>query len=77
MYISFGRRLLRLGSVRVGIRMTGTKGCFYACLFAFINACIYLYWYAMLGILWLMYGLGYLCFYLPIKGIIRLCKKQS
>lgn len=77
MFVSFGHRLRGLGGMRVGFRVRGTNGCFYACLFACLNAFIYLLWYSLLGTLWLMYGLCYLCFYLPIKGIIKLCKKKN
>lgn len=77
MFISIGRRLRGLGGVRVGIRMSGSKGCFYVGLFLCINAFIYLFWYTMLATFWLMYGMCYLFFYLPIKGIIKLCKKKK
>ena len=77
MFISFGQKLRGLGKVRVGFRLNSSKGCFYACLFGCMNAFIYLFWYLMLGVFWLMYGMCYLLFYLPIKGIVKLCKKEQ
>lgn len=77
MFISFGQKLRGLGNVRVGFRLNSSKGCFYACLFGCMNAFIYLFWYLMLGVFWLMYGMCYLFFYLPIKGIVKLCKKEQ
>lgn len=77
MFVSFGHRLRGLSGMRVGFRMRGSEGCFYACLFGCINALILLLWYCMLGTFWLLYGMCYLFFYLPIKGIVKLCKKKS
>ena len=77
MFVSFGHRLRGLGNMRVGFRMKGSTGCFFACLYACMNALIYLCWYAMLAVFWLMYGTCYVSFYLPIKGIIKLYKKTK
>lgn len=77
MFVSFGRTLFKLGSIRVGFRMRGTSGCFLACLYLCINAMIYICWYSMLGALWLMYGMCYLFFYLPIKALIKWSKKKK
>lgn len=77
MFVSFGRRLRGLGGMHVGFRLKGSEGCFYACLFAFMNFFIYLLWYCLIGVFWMMYGMCYLFFYLPIKGIIKLCKKEK
>lgn len=75
MYLGFGRRLRTLGGVRLfaGVRLKGATAAF---LFFFI-AIIRLYWYIMLGMLWMIYGFGYLCFYLPVRGIVSLCKKRK
>ena len=77
MFISFGRTLRGLGGMRVGFRLKGSEGCFYAGLFVCINAMIYLLWYCLLGTFWLMYGMCYLFFYLPTKSIIKLCGKKK
>lgn len=77
MFVSFGQRLRGLGGMRVGFRMKGSTGCFFICLYGCINALIYLVWYGMLATFWLLYGMCYLCFYLPIKGIVKLCKKEQ
>ena len=76
MFVSFGHKLRGLSSMRVGIRMKGSTGCFFVCFYACINALIYLCWYALLACFWLMYGVCYLFFYLPIKGIVKLIKKE-
>lgn len=77
MFVSIGHKLRGLGNVRVGFRMKGSTGCFFLCLYWCINALIYLMWYSLLATFWLMYGVCYLFFYLPIKGIIKLCKKKQ
>ena len=77
MFVSFGRKLRGLGSMRVGFRMKGSEGCLFLGVYGCINACIYLMWYCMLAMFWLVYGICYLCFYLPIKGIIKLCKNKN
>lgn len=68
MYISFGRKLKGLGNVRVGHRLKGSSAWY----FLFIYYSLQLCWYMLLGTLWLVYGFGYLFFYLPIKGVIKL-----
>lgn len=77
MYISFGRKLRGLGNVRIGFRMKGSQGCLFLGAYWCINAFIYLFWYTLLGTFWLMYGLGYLCYYLPVKAIIKYYKKKK
>jgi hypothetical protein len=77
MFFSFGHRLRSLSGMRVGFRVSGTNGCFYAGLFMCMNALIYLLWYCLLATFWLMYGVCYLFFYLPIKAIVKLCKKNN
>lgn len=75
MYLSFGRRLRGLGRIRfgVGYRMKGWT----AAIMIFLYAMLYMCWYLMLGTLWMIYGIGYLCIYLPVKGIIKLCNKEN
>lgn len=75
MYLSIGRRLRGLGKIRIGagFRMKGWT----AAIMIFVYAMVYLCWYMMLGTLWLLYGIGYLFIYLPIKGIVKLCKTYS
>lgn len=75
MYVSFGHRLRSLGRVRIGagFRFRGFTGW---CLLLVV-ALLRLYWYILLGVLWMMYGIIYLCFVLPIRGIVRLCKRRK
>ena len=73
MYISFGRRLKSLGRIRFGFRMKGST----AWIFAIFYGMFYLCWYMILACLWLMYGMCYLFFYLPIKLIIKCCKAHK
>lgn len=75
MYISFGRRLGSLWGFRIGagVRMRGTTGAFLWFLFAMAQ----LFWYVLLGTCCMMYGLSYLLFYLPIRGIVRACKNHQ
>lgn len=71
MFISFGQKLKGLGNVRVGGRLKGSDALLVVFLYWMINFC----WYMVLGSLWAIYGTCYLCFYLPYKGIVKLCKK--
>lgn len=73
MFISFGRRLRGLGRVHFGFRIKGSA----AWITVILYGLLYLCWYVMLGTLWLMYGICYLFFYLPVKCIIKLCKKKK
>lgn len=75
MFISIGHKLRGLGRVRIGtgFRMKGSAAWIVLILYGLLNMC----WYVMLGTLWLMYGVCYLFFYLPIKGVIKLCKQKS
>lgn len=72
-YVSWGRKLKGLGNVRIGHSLRGKSAWYFLIVFGFLQ----LLWYFMLGSLWLMYGVGYVFFYLPIKGIIKLCKKKQ
>ena len=75
MYLAFGRKLLRLGKLRIGfgIRMKGWTA---ACM-VFVYAMMYMCWYMTIGMIWLMYGMGYLCVYLPVKGIVKLSNRNK
>ena len=77
MFVSFGHRLRGLSGMRVGFRMKGSTGCLMVCMYACINAFIYLFWYSMIAVFWMMYGMCYLFFYLPVKGIIKLYKNEK
>lgn len=73
MYLSFGRKLRGLGCVRFGRRVSGsTVG-----VMLFVYGMFYAFWYCLLAALWLAYGIGYLFFYLPVKGIIKLCNRNN
>lgn len=71
MYISIGRKLKGLGNVRVCHRLKGSNAFVFLCIYWLLN----FYWFLLLGTLWLMYGIGYVLFYLPINGIIKLVKE--
>ena len=73
MYVSFGHKLKSLGGVRIGYNYRGKKAWYFLLVFGFLQ----LLWYFMLGSLWLMYGMGYVLFYLPAKGISNLRKKKK
>lgn len=73
MFISIGHKLRGLGNMRMSFRMKKSTGCLFLAIYAFLD----LMWFVMLGTLWLLYGMCYLFFYLPIKGIIKLCKQKS
>lgn len=73
MFISFGHRLRGLSGVRIGYRARGSTAWIMLIVYGLLNMC----WYAVLGTLWLMYGMCYLSFYLPIKGIIKLCNRKK
>lgn len=74
MYIGFSKRLKALGGLRIGFgkRVHGAGGWILFFLCAILN----LYWYMILGCLWLFYGVGYL-FYLPIKAIANVIKRKQ
>lgn len=76
MFVSFGHRLRGLGNMRLGFRMKGSNGCFYACLFGCINATLYILWFSLLAVLWLIYGMCYGVYWL-VKGIVKLCKNKK
>ena len=79
MYISFGKTLRKWSGVRIGagFRVRGAAGAMLACLLAVVN----LWWYLMLGMLWLLYGALWLfwklikyCIVKPVKWIAsKLC----
>jgi hypothetical protein len=73
MFLSIGQRLRGLSHVRFGFRMNGST----AWIMFIVLVIFYMFWYLMLGSLWLVYGVCYLFFYLPIKGIIKLCKNSN
>ena len=77
MFVGFGYRLRGLSGMHIGFRLKGSEGCFYASLFVCMNALIRLLWYCMLGAFWLLYGMCYLCFYLPIKCIVKWYKNRK
>ena len=70
MYVSWGRKLKSLGGARVGYHFRGKRAWYFLIAYGFIQ----LIWYMILGSLWLGYGMGYVFFYLPIKGAIKLFK---
>lgn len=74
MYIGFTTKLKHMSHFRIGagVRMRGSKGWLLFCLFAILN----LYWYMILGCLWMMYGC-FLMFYLPIRAIVKTIKKRQ
>lgn len=73
MFVSFGHKLRGLGNVRFGFRMKRSTGCLFFALYALFD----MMWFLMLGVLWMCYGVCYLFFYLPIKAIVKLCKRKS
>lgn len=75
MFLSFRHSLLKLGKVRIGagFRMKGSA----AWIMLLIYGLVYMCWYMMLGTLWLLYGMCYLFFYLPIKCIVKYAKKKN
>lgn len=75
MFVSIGHKLRGLGKIRfgVGVRMKGATAWIMLLLYGMLN----LMWYIMLGTLWLIYGIIYVCFYLPIKVIIKYSKNEE
>jgi hypothetical protein len=73
MFISVGQKLRGLSRVRFGFRLKGSA----AWIMLILYGLFYMCWYLMLGTLWLLYGMCYLFFYLPIKGIVKLCKNNA
>ena len=73
--VGFHRTLLKMGKWRFGIgfRMKGATGIIMLCIYGMMN----LMWYMILGCCWLIYGMCYLMFFLPIRAIYRACKKNS
>ena len=73
MFLSIGRSLRRGFSFRFGFRMKGATGA----IMAVVYAMFYLCWWCMLGTLYLMYGVCYVCLYLPIKWISKAVKERQ
>lgn len=71
----FRKTLFKMGKWRFGIgySMHGAAGIVMLCIYGLMN----LMWYMILGCCWLIYGMIWLCFVLPIKGIIKLCKSKK
>lgn len=75
MRLGFHKTLLKIGKWRFGIgySMHGAAGIIMLCVYGMLN----MMWYITLGCLWMTYGIVWLFFVLPIKGIIKLCKKNK
>ena len=71
----FHKTLLKIGKWRFGIGYStrGTAGLIMVCIYAVLN----LMWYMILGCLWMMYGMIWLFFILPIKGLSKLIKNKT
>ena len=69
------RNTQQVGKWRFGIgySMHGTTGIVMLCIYGLMN----LMWYMILGCCWITYGVIWLCFVLPINGIIKLCKNRK
>lgn len=73
MFMSVGHKLFGLGHVRFGFRIKGSTAWIMICL----SAILYIGWYILIGTLLFMWGTCYLLFYLPAKGIVKLCKSSK
>ena len=75
MFIGFSTRLKKMGGFRLGIgkRVHGWT----AILILVFVGMFYLMYWSFLGCLWLMYGICWLCFYLPVKLIVTAVKKRK
>jgi hypothetical protein len=75
MYTNIGHRLRALGRVKVadGLCPRGLMGWN----LILVAALLYLCWYLLLGVLWVVYGIIYLCFVLPFRGLVRLFKRRK
>ena len=75
MYIGFSKTLMRWGGIRIGMgtRAKGPTGLLLLFLFGMVQLC----WWTIVGMLWLLYGVGYVCIYLPIKAIRKQSKKEE
>ncbi|MBP3308146.1 MAG: hypothetical protein J6L90_01775 [Clostridia bacterium] len=73
--LGFHKTLVKMGKWRFGIgySMHGATGIVMLCIYGLMN----LMWYMLLGCCWITYGVIWLCFVLPIKGIIKLCKSKK
>ena len=74
-HMGFHKTLLKMGKWRFGIgySMKGTTGLIMLCVYGMMN----LMWYMILACFWMMYGIIWLFFVLPIKGIVKLCKNKK
>ena len=73
--MSFHKTLFKLGKWRFGIGYSSKGG--KAWIVLFLYSILNLYWWMLIGCLWLCYGMFYLIFYLPIKGIVKLCNRKK
>ena len=75
MYIGFSKTLIRLGGIRFGVgkRLKGSA----AGVMVLFYGMMQLFWWALVGTLWLLYGFGYVFIYLPVKAIKKLLKKEQ
>jgi len=79
MYIGFSTKLRKASKFRlhsgIDMRRKGakTKLFFFICFAGFF----YLMYWTLLASLWFFYGICYLCFYLPIKAIVKAVKKSK
>lgn len=75
MFLSIKSTLLRMGRFRIGagIRLKG-----WTAVFAIFGiGMFYLIWWSLLAAFWCLYGVCYLCFYLPFKGIRAACRRKK
>ncbi|MBQ2273320.1 MAG: hypothetical protein II337_07670 [Clostridia bacterium] len=74
-HLGFRKTLLKIGKWRFGIgySMHGATGFFVLCIYAMLN----LMWYSILACLWMTYGVIWLFFVLPIKIIVKICKRKK
>lgn len=75
MYIGFSKTLMRWGGIRIGVgtRAKGPMGLLMLLIFGMVQLC----WWMIVGMLWLLYGLGYVLIYLPIKAVQKRSKKEE
>ncbi len=68
--VGFYRTLLRMGAFRFGVGYStrGVTGILMLCMFGIFN----LMWYMVLGCLWIIYGVIWLVFVLPVKAIKKI-----
>ncbi len=73
--VGFRKTLFKLGKWRFGIGYStrGATGIIMLCVFGIFN----LMWYMILGCLWIIYGVIWLFFILPMKAIFKLIKNKK